>query len=153
MRLFHRSRPACCRWVSLDLRDTSSAGRKRCTHTSKHMKKKHLLCLCVVSSHAYSFFFLKAWEEFPFSSLFASLSSINNKAKATLLSQDLVSWASLGFSTLSCLTTPCAINLGVLRIGNLVKNYFIGPRSKVGFHLLVTGWIYFYCYLIQVQAE
>lgn len=30
------------------------------THTSKHMKKKHLPCLCVVSLHAYSFFFLKA---------------------------------------------------------------------------------------------
>lgn len=103
------------------------------THTSKHMKKKHLPCLCVVSSHAYSFFFLKAWEEFPFSSLFASLSSINNKAKATLPSQDLVSWASLGFSTLSCLTTPCAINLGVLRIGNLVKFISLSHAAKLDF--------------------
>lgn len=115
MCLFHRSRPACCRWASLDQRGMSWAGQKRYTHLKAHENNIY---------HVFVFFFLKAWEEFPFSLLFASVSSANNKAKATLPSQDLVSWASLGFSTLSRPTTPCAINLGgFLRIRNLVKLY------------------------------
>lgn len=107
---FHRSRPACCRWASLGQRVTSWAGQKRFAHLIAHENIYHVF---VWPPHVLiRFFFLMAWVEFPFSSLFASNSSANNKAEATLSSQDHVSWASLGFSTLSCLTTLCAVNLG-----------------------------------------
>lgn len=106
----------------------------RGTHTLQSTWKKYIFRVFVWSPHMLiHFFFLKAWEKFPFSSLFASLSSINNKTNATLPSQDLVSYASLGFSTLSCLTTPCAINLGVLRIGNSVKIISLSHAAKLDF--------------------
>lgn len=82
MRLFHRSRRACYRWVSLDQRGMSWAGQKRYTHLKAH-ETDNPLCLCVASSCVYSFF-LKVREEFLISSHFAaSVSSANSQMKAT----------------------------------------------------------------------